>query len=209
MKASVSTRAAAGEPARRLDSEKAQRIVSAMRRSVGRRGAAGSTFDHVAREAGVSRGLLHYYFGTKERLLVEVVRHDCDVRLDQLEEQLADADSVDAIVDVLVTNLLDYLEHDAESQAVLYEMFAASRHNEELRAEMGELYRRMRETLARVLEEKARAGVVAPRAPAEPVAALLLALGDGILMQVLSDPHWDRSGAFELGIESARFLLGD
>ena len=40
----------------------------------------GSTFDHVAREAGVSRGLLHYYFGTKERLLVEVVRRECDVR---------------------------------------------------------------------------------------------------------------------------------
>ena len=37
-----------------------------------------STFDHVAREAGVSRGLLHYYFGSKERLLVEVVRHDCE-----------------------------------------------------------------------------------------------------------------------------------
>ncbi|HEX8051891.1 MAG TPA: TetR family transcriptional regulator, partial [Thermoleophilaceae bacterium] len=52
-----------GGPAeRRLDSDKARRIVAAMRASVARRGAAGSTFDHVAREAGVSRGLLHYYF---------------------------------------------------------------------------------------------------------------------------------------------------
>jgi AcrR family transcriptional regulator len=41
------------------------RIVDAMRRSVAARGAAGATFDHVAREAGVSRGLLHYHFGTK------------------------------------------------------------------------------------------------------------------------------------------------
>ena len=66
---------------RRLDSDKARRIVAAMRSSVARRGAAGSTFDHVAQEAGVSRGLLHYYFGSKERLLVEVVRHDADVRV--------------------------------------------------------------------------------------------------------------------------------
>ena len=57
---------------RRLPGVKAQRIVEAMRSSVARRGVAGSTFDHVAREAGVSRGLLHYYFGTKERLLAEV-----------------------------------------------------------------------------------------------------------------------------------------
>ena len=47
-----------------------------MRTSVATRGIAGSTFDAVAGEAGVSRGLLHYYFGTKERLLIEVVRRE-------------------------------------------------------------------------------------------------------------------------------------
>jgi AcrR family transcriptional regulator len=66
---------------RPIDGEKAQRIVEAMRLSVARRGVSGATFDHVAREAGVSRGLLHYYFGTKERLLAEVVRRDSDVRM--------------------------------------------------------------------------------------------------------------------------------
>ena len=48
-----------GQGERKLESEKAQRIIAAMRESVGTRGAAGATFDHVAREAGVSRGLLH------------------------------------------------------------------------------------------------------------------------------------------------------
>src|SRR5450432_970015 len=65
---------------RELSGDKAQRIIDAMRDSVAQRGAAGSTFEHVAREAGVSRGLLHYYFGTKERLLVEVVRRESEVR---------------------------------------------------------------------------------------------------------------------------------
>src|SRR6202046_1936277 len=51
-----------------LPRDKPARIVEAMRASVAARGIAGSTFDHVARDAGVSRGLLHYYFGTKERL---------------------------------------------------------------------------------------------------------------------------------------------
>jgi AcrR family transcriptional regulator len=50
---------------RELTGEKAQRIVDAMRRSVAARGIAGSTFEQVSSEAGVSRGLLHYYFGTK------------------------------------------------------------------------------------------------------------------------------------------------
>src|SRR5689334_11349390 len=83
---------------RALPGEKAGRIVAAMRASVADRGVAGSTFDHVAREAGVSRGLLHYYFGSKERLLVEVVRHDCDVRMGVLEEQLAGARDADDLL---------------------------------------------------------------------------------------------------------------
>src|SRR3954454_23507402 len=150
---------------KRLEGEKAQRIIEAMRASVGRRGAAGSTFDQVAREAGVSRGLLHYYFGSKERLLVEVVRHDCDVRLAQLQALVGTADSVEDIVQVLVAQLVDYLEHDAEGQTVIYELFALSRHNEDLRAEMSEVYRRMRGGLAQVLEHKERAGVVSLPGP--------------------------------------------
>ena len=67
-----------------LAGEKAARIVDAMRTSVAQRGVAGSTFDHVATQAGVSRGLLHYYFGTKERLLAEVVRRDSDLRISAL-----------------------------------------------------------------------------------------------------------------------------
>ena len=76
---------------RELSGEKAQRIIDAMRESVAKRGAAGSTFEHVAREAGVSRGLLHYYFGTKERLLVEVVRRDAEIRVARLDEPLGNA----------------------------------------------------------------------------------------------------------------------
>src|ERR687894_1659637 len=98
---------------RKLEGEKAQRIVAAMRASVGRRGAAASTFDHVARDAGVSRGLLHYYFGSKERLLVEVVRHDCEVRNRNMDERLERAGSVDEILDALVVGLNEFLEDDA------------------------------------------------------------------------------------------------
>ena len=39
---------------RELSGEKAKRIVEAMRSSVARRGISGSTFEHVAREAGIS-----------------------------------------------------------------------------------------------------------------------------------------------------------
>ena len=145
---------------KKLEGEKAQRIIEAMRASVGTRGAAGSTFDHVAGEAGVSRGLLHYYFGSKERLLVEVVRHDCEARIGAMEERIARADSVDEIVAALVVGLEEFIEGEPGSQAVIYEMLSASRHSEEIRAELAELYRRWRAHLADALRAKEREGIV-------------------------------------------------
>ena len=191
----------------KLEGEKARRIIEAMRASVGRRGAAGATFDHVAREAGVSRGLLHYYFGSKERLLVEVVRHDCDTRIAAMDERLAGADSVEAIVDALVSQLEAFVE-DEPGSAVIYEMLSASRHSEEIRAELAELYRRWRARLAEALDEKQRQGVVRLQAEPEAVASVLFAMGDGLGLQLISDPHWDSSQAFAVGISVAKRMLG-
>ena len=194
---------------RKLEGEKARRIIEAMRASVGKRGVAGSTFDHVAREAGVSRGLLHYYFGYKERLLVEVVRHDCEARIEAMDERIARAESVDEIIAALVVGLEEFIEGEPGSQAVTYEMLSASRRSEEIRAELAELYRRWREHLADALRQKQREGVVRLQADPESVASMLFALGDGFGIQVISDPEWDREAAFTLGVAIAGRLLRD
>ena len=195
---------------RKLDGDKARRIVAAMRASVGARGAAGSTFDIVAREAGVSRGLLHYYFGSKERLLVEVVRRDCDERIAALEDGLVRARSIDEIVQALVLSLESFVQGEPGTQAVLYEMVSASRHSEEIRVELAELYRRWRDLLAGALRDKEREGIVKldADADADAVASVLFALGDGIGLQLGADPGWDSQPALELGTRTARRLLG-
>src|SRR3982750_3079222 len=112
---------------RELSGDKAQRIVDAMRDSVARRGAAGSTFEHVAREAGVSRGLLHYYFGTKERLLVEVVRRDAEIRVARLDKPLERAETVDDVIEVLVSSLTDLIDNEPAFFLLIYELFSAGR----------------------------------------------------------------------------------
>src|SRR5947209_16876185 len=141
-------------PGRPLSGDKAQRIVDAMRSSVARRGSAGSTFDHVAREAGVSRGLLHYYFGTKEQLLVEVVRRDAELRMALLDDRLGGARTVDDFLDLLVFSLEDLLRHDAEFTALFLELFTLARRHAEIALELTELQRRTRTRLAGLLLAK-------------------------------------------------------
>ena len=190
--------------------DKAKRIVDAMRSSVARRGAAGSTFDHVAREAGVSRGLLHYYFGTKERLLVEVVRRDCDIRMDILDAALSDVRTAEDFVDALVRSLEDVLENDPDFYALLFEITTMARRNDEIAGELSDLYRRTRRHVADLLQAKQDEGVLRLADEPEAVAAILFALGDGIALQVLHAPDrvrelgkWVRAG-----VVCARALLG-
>ena len=194
---------------RQLTGERAQRIIDAMRASVALRGAAGSTFDHVAREAGVSRGLLHYYFHTKERLLVEVVRRDTDIRLATLDEALADAHTADDFIEALVRSLEDMVAHDPGFVTLVFELFTAAQRNEDIRAEVAELYRRTREHVAELLEAKQREGVLKLHDEPEAVAVALFALGDGMSMRMLIEPERDFAATLRAGITCARALLTD
>ena len=179
-----------------------------MRASVARRGAAGSTFDHVAREAGVSRGLLHYYFGSKERLLVEVVRHDAELRIEAFEDRLRHADTLDAVIESLVVQLKEFVEQDEVTHAVIHELLSAARQNDDIRGELAEHYRRLRGRVAEILREKDDDGVVSLRAEPEAAASVLLAIADGFEVQTTIDHEWDSSPTVAAAVAAARHLLG-
>jgi AcrR family transcriptional regulator len=192
---------------RELSGEKAQRIVEAMRSSVARRGISGSTFEHVAREAGVSRGLLHYYFGTKEALLVEVVRRDTEHRIARLDEPLGDAKTVDEVLGALVANLEDSMRNDPGFWVLLFDLFTAGRRNPEIQREVAELFNRTREHVADILRVKQEEGVISAKFDIDAVVAMLFALADGIALQVLSDPDRDHKDVIATGTEAARHIL--
>ena len=194
---------------RSLSGEKAQRIVDAMRRSVARRGTAGSTFDRVSREAGVSRGLLHYYFGTKEQLLVEAVRRDCELRLEMLERQLSTAQTADDFIDLMAQNLQETVREDPYFVTLVFELFTLSRRNADIAVEYAGLMRRTREQVAGMLAAAQREGVLRLHAEPEAVAEVLFSLGDGFALRMLSEPGRDFTATINAGIECARALLTD
>jgi AcrR family transcriptional regulator len=200
---------AASAAGRSLAGEKAQRIIDAMRSSVARRGSAGSTFDHVSREAGVSRGLLHYYFGTKEQLLVEAVRRDCELRLERLESQLSAANTADDFISVMAESLREAVSEDAEFIALLFELFTLSRRNQDIATEYSGLMRRTREQVAGMLAAAQRDGVLRLHAEPETIAEILFSLGDGIALRMLSEPDRDFTATMRAAVTCARALLTD
>jgi AcrR family transcriptional regulator len=202
----AATSSAAG-PRPELAGDKATRIVDAMRASVAARGAAGSTFDQVAREAGVSRGLLHYYFGTKERLLVEVVRRECEVRCELLDLAVAEASSAVDVVNALVGSFETFLGEGPGTFVMFYEMLTLAQRNAEIAAELAELGRNTRGHLAAALRAKHECGVLRLRADPDAVASFLFALADGLIVRRLSEPDLDMQPVMSPAIDAARALL--
>jgi AcrR family transcriptional regulator len=190
-----------------LPGDKASRIVEAMRASVAARGIAGSTFDRVAREAGVSRGLLHYYFGTKERLLVEVVRRECEVRGESLDQAVAGAAGADELIDALVRSLEEILVEGSTTMVTFYELMTLGQRNAEIAAELAELARSTRIRLADALRAGREAGVFELRADPADVASFLFALADGVTIRRLSEPDLDVRPLMDQAVAAARALL--
>lgn len=201
--------ASAGVGSRSLSGEKAKRIVEAMRHSVARRGVAGSTFDQVSREAGVSRGLLHYYFGTKEQLLVEAARRDCELRLEQLEQQVAGVRTADDFIALLAQKLQETISEDPDFVTLVFELFTLSRRNAEIAAEYAGLVRRTRERVAGLLAVAQENGVLRLHAEPEAVAEIVFSIGDGLALRMLSEPERDFKETIRAGIVCVRALLAD
>lgn len=199
--------AALGPGGRSLSGKRATLIVEAMRESVAEVGVADSTFERVSRKAGVSRGLLHYYFGTKERLLVEVIRRDTEARIEGLGKAMRAARTVDELIIAMSETFERTLREQTGYVYMVSELYVAGRHSPELQRELGALYSRARAEFAEILEEKEREGIVKLRFEPEATLAYLFGAGDGLTVQRLTDPSLDVASTLETGLGVARWLL--
>jgi AcrR family transcriptional regulator len=196
-----------GADGRSLSGEKARRIVEAMRESVAEVGIAESTFDRVSGKAGVSRGLLHYYFGTKERLLVEVIRRDTDYRIEALGAAMQRAGTAEELIGALFETFERTLREQTGYVYMVSELYVAGRNSPDLQRELGALYGKARREFAEILRAKEAEGVISLRYGPEATLAYLFGAGDGLTVQRLTDPTLDITRTTEAALGVARFLL--
>ncbi|EHN11530.1 transcriptional regulator TetR family [Patulibacter medicamentivorans] len=194
----------ANDATKTLATDKALRIVDAMRSSVSRRGVAGSTFDHVAREAGVSRGLLHYYFGSKERLLVEVAKRDSEVRLEAMSGELARAANAEDLGMLWVRSLYATVRHEPAFVSLLLELYTLAQRMPEIADELSAMTQAMTDAFAQRLQTLVDDGRITIGAAPEVVADVVIGFGHGLALRFMSNPEAD----MEPVVEAAKRAVG-
>ena len=168
-----------------------QALLDAAERLLVEVGAAGITTRRVAEEAKVNHGLVHYYFGSVEQLLVRVLERFTD----RLVERQREMYSADIPFLEKWRTAMAYLEEDRSYQKIWYELQALAWNRPELRERLARVHAEWRAVLIDAFAPiRNELGL---EIPLEALVTLVYAFNEGLML--------DRMSGIELG---HRELLG-
>lgn len=163
-----------------------EQIVRATVRCLARDGYAGLTMKLVAAEAGVSQGILHYYFRDKAAMLAAAalrVTVDLDRRVAAEARGARDAR---ARLRAVIRACLETAVESRDFWTVFIEFWGEALHDRRLAAVNRQAYARARRLIAATLAGGRSAGAVR-RVNLEEAAAAVLGLLDGLSLQLTFD----------------------
>ncbi len=180
--------------ARQASAEKAALILAAARKVLTRQGYARTTIKEVAAEAGVSRGLLHYYFKNKEEMLFTVVRQSVSDNIQLTLALLSQSKTPQEIAANICHALRQFMEQSPEFISIIFESWSLARQSQSARDELENVYNMFRQGLCKGLEDAIARGVLKPSTPVIQMATLLTAVIDGLSFElmVVSDLSQDQ-----------------
>jgi len=179
-----------------------ERIIAAASKVLAEKGYEATTLREISREAQAAPGLVHYYFGGKDQLLVEVLQA-AGQRFHQRLERLVQNMPADRSLEAVLTQLHERVDQDPNVYRLRYESFALGLHNPLIEPRVRERMAQRRQELGIVIAkiiEKMEPTEGAKEASLDPIplAALLLSVFDGLALQKIMDPTFDLDAPYRL-----------
>lgn len=170
-----------------------QEIVEAAARVITERGLAETRIADIAEQAGVSPGLILYYFESKDRLLAEALTYANDqfyLRMSREVRRIGSArEQLRRLIDLSVPGYLpEYGRLD--EWALWIEVWVRALRDAEMARDREALDQRWRNQIADIIRAGQASGEFTSTAPAEDLALRLACLIDGLAIQVvMNDPQ--------------------
>lgn len=162
----------------------ARRLLDAARRLLARSGFNSLSVEAIGREAGESKALIRYYFGSKNGLLLALVDGLVADTLRHTRQRLS-ALSTQQDRSRLVIETAEAILEDEDSYRLLFDLLPRLLENPSMAKQLAELYRGYRDLNTRALWGDRTEEV--PEAVRN-AAAMTVALSDGLAVQLLAEP---------------------
>ncbi|MAQ17316.1 MAG: hypothetical protein CMN30_21290 [Sandaracinus sp.] len=163
-------------------------IIDAAIRVLARQGYARTSLLDIAREAGMSKGAVHYHYPTKEALLQVVLQSATD----KVQEQTIAAWQTEATPFGSLRKSLETLWQVRAARTpealVVADLLALSLTDESLRPQLAEFYEVAAAQIREYLESNLVALGLRPKIPMDVLPRLVIGLLDGLVMQAFVEP---------------------
>ncbi len=136
---------------KQIASYRRKQITRAAYEIVAEKGYYNFTMMDIAQRAGVSSGLIHYYFKDKENMLVILLREmqqNIRIATEKAIDQTADPKEK---LDIFMNQAFNLVEEEREYLYVTYDFLTQIKFNERMQRIMSKLYRGYRETMVGIL----------------------------------------------------------
>ena len=174
--------------AQRASKDRHQEILTAAAKVITERGLAETRISDIAERAGVSPGLILYYFESKDRLLSDALTYTNDrfyLETSRELRRIPDARTqLDRFIQLSVPGLLPEFER-LEEWALWIEIWVRALRDAEMAKDREVLDRRWRAQIAAIVRHGQETGEFPVRDAADDLALRLGALIDGLAIQVL------------------------
>ena len=202
----------ADEPAvTRTPEARRTQILGAAAEHIAANGVGETRIADVARRADVSSALVIYYFGTRDRLLVDALRFSEQSFYDAAEKMLAEVTSVHERLALLIrsTCVPEAAGEVPGAWGLWFDVWAQAYRHPEVAKDRVELDARWRAMIAEVVRGGQDDGDVGGDVDVERFCLTFSALLDGLSIQVaLEDPQIDPDVAYRIAMDFAEGELG-
>jgi AcrR family transcriptional regulator len=159
-----------------------ERLMEAARRMFARGGYGGASIDTISAEAGYSKGAFYGNFESKEAIFLELLARHMTREAEQLTRLVESGRTAGDILDSLDI-WLEQMNADADWALLAMELQLQARRSPSFAAEYDMLYARHRARLGELVAHLFALSGKALPAPAIDLAAALMALGHGLVLQ--------------------------
>jgi AcrR family transcriptional regulator len=180
------------------------RIVDAAYRTLVKRGYHATAMKDIAAEAGVAPGLAHYYFETKEDLLVAAIEHACEPLMAAWEAagvNLSGPMPEDADPMLFARLGFELAKEELKTYGGLFlltfDMFGVGLHNPKIAMAVRGFIEERRAFVARITRAVIAGMAEPPLASADAIAAAIWGSLHGIYLQKVMNPEFDAEAAID------------
>ena len=182
--------------------EAKKKILSAGREVMSRKGYRATTMDDIAEYVGVSKATLYLYFGSKDELVIEIVK----AFPEQIREIMMSVYPAATPLEAWIAVLDFYLENSPEQNALFFELLSMIPKNPEIaKSFAGNLQLGLANAACGVTEQQKK-GLVCDRADPRTIALVMMSLFHGL--RVLSIVGVEKEELRVRWIEIGKIFLG-